>query len=318
MNTAPSLTPARRTPERRAPGDVSAWRSVALLAPLITSLGLWYGSAQAAPPDAASQLRAKHAELADVLASNAFGRPVHMESTESGDAVSGEIHAVLEHPFSQAGKALRQPANWCEVMILPINTKYCRAEGNGDRAALQLAIGKKNEQEITDTQQLNFSFQVNAARADFLQVQLDAQRGPVGTRDYRVALEAVPLGANRTFMRLRYSYAYGFTGKLAMQAYLATAGASKVGFSTLQDAEGRQRLVGGMRGVIERNTMRYYLAIDAYLDSLDQPAQAQLDHRLRAWFAATERYPKQLREVDEASYLSMKRSEYKRQQAQVG
>ena len=66
-------------------------------------------------------------------------------------------------------------------------------------------------------------------------------------------------------------------------------------------------------GVMERNTMRYYLAIDAYLDSLAAPAGQRVERRLRAWFDATERYPRQLREVDREAYLRMKRQELQRQ-----
>jgi hypothetical protein len=69
-----------------------------------------------------------------------------------------------------------------------------------------------------------------------------------------------------------------------------------------------------MRGAVERNTMRYYLAIDAYLASLAVPASQQSEKRLQHWFDATERYPRQLHEIDRTAYLSMKRSEYKRQQ----
>jgi hypothetical protein len=65
--------------------------------------------------------------------------------------------------------------------------------------------------------------------------------------------------------------------------------------------------------VIERNTMRYYLAIDAYLGTFGQPAHEQLERRLRDWFAATEQYAVQLHELDEREYLEMKRAELGRQ-----
>ena len=72
-----------------------------------------------------------------------------------------------------------------------------------------------------------------------------------------------------------------------------------------------------MRGALERNTMRYYLALDAYLDALSAPPQAQFEKRLRTWFASTERYALQLHEVTLGDYLEMKRKEYKRQQAML-
>ena len=55
--------------------------------------------------------------------------------------------------------------------------------------------------------------------------------------------------------------------------------------------------------------MRYYLAIDGYVAA---PAPAQLEQRLETWFDATERYPRQLHELERADYLAMKKVEAKR------
>jgi hypothetical protein len=97
---------------------------------------------------------------------------------------------------------------------------------------------------------------------------------------------------------------------MAMKTYLATVGSDKVGFTTVGGASGDPQYVGGVRGLLERNTMRYYLAIDAYLATLDKP----LDQRLARWFDATEQYPRQLHEVDRNAYLQMKAQEVQRQQ----
>jgi len=70
--------------------------------------------------------------------------------------------------------------------------------------------------------------------------------------------------------------------------------------------------VRSMRGAIERTTMRYYLAITAYLDSLSAPPPERIERRLRTWFAATERYARQLHELDEDAYLALKRQELQR------
>src|SRR5204863_912726 len=137
-----------------------------------------------------------------------------------------------------------------------------------------------------------------------------------GTRDYRIVLEAIPIEGDRTFIHLSYSYSTGAMGRMAMQMYLGSAGKDKIGFTvTGTQAGGQPAHVGGMRGVVERNSMRYYLAIEAFLGALSAPQQAQLDKRLRDWFAATERYPRQLHEMDQAQYLELKRKDYQRQQA---
>jgi hypothetical protein len=138
----------------------------------------------------------------------------------------------------------------------------------------------------------------------------------VGTRDYRITLEAVPLDKGRTFMHLSYSYVIGGMGRFAMQAYLSTAGAHKVGFSvTGKDENGQPIYIGGVRGALERNVMRYYLAIDAHLVSLGAPPEQQLEKRLDTWFNSSERYAKQLHEMDRSEYIALKRSEFGRQQA---
>ena len=179
-----------------------------------------------------------------------------------------------------------------------------------------MRIGRKLDQPAEDAFPIEFRHQVVSDGPDYLQVRLNAGTGPMGTRDYRIVIEATPLDASRSFLHMSYAYGYGFAAKVAMQGYLATAGSGKVGFSVVdRKPDGTPVLVDNVRGAIERNTMRYYLAIDAYLDSLAAPPQQQTERRLHEWFAATERYPRQLRELDQAQYLSIKRKEIQRQQA---
>ncbi len=177
---------------------------------------------------------------------------------------------------------------------------------------LSVNIGKKYSQPLEDAYLLELSYRVTAATPKYLEIQLDAAQGPLSTRNYRIKLQAVPLESGRTFLHLTYSYGYGWVGKVAMKTYLATIGSGKVGFTvTGRKADGQPRYIGGMRGLAERNTMRYYLAIDAYLGAL---AAARFEKRLQSWYNATERYSRQLHEVDWGEYLAMKRSEYQRQQ----
>ena len=104
-----------------------------------------------------------------------------------------------------------------------------------------------------------------------------------------------------------------------MKAYLATLGSAKVGFSVAgRRPDGGTIMVDGVRGVAERNTMRYYLAVEAYLGSQSVPPTDQLEKRLHDWFAATERFTLQLHELNEDEYLAMKRKEVFRQQAGAG
>ena len=266
----------------------------------------------------AGALRAKYGELREQLRSNNFQRALHIDSSEAGDALKGDVYAVLDHPFAVVGNALKDPSDWCDILILPFNTKYCHAVEAGGATALHVRIGRKYDQPVERAYRLDFALRPVAASSDYFESRLNAPVGPVGTKDYRIVVSAIPLDGGRTFMHLSYSYGYGMAGRMAMQAYLSTAGSDKVGFTvTGKDANGQPIYIGGMRGAIERNAMRYYLAIDAHLASLRSPADQQLEKRIQTWFDATERYSRQLREMDRATYVAMKRGEYERQQALI-
>lgn len=255
----------------------------------------------------------KHAMLKSQLTQNIYHRPLVFESAENTETVSSAVYAVLDSPFSVVSATFKKPDLWCEVLILHLNTKYCQASPEPVKPArLVVNIGKKTPQPLADTFLLEFSHRVTAETSNYLAVELHANKGPLNTTDYQLQLRAVPLSDGKTFINLRYSYGYGLAGKLAMQTYLSTLGRGKVGFTKVPSVE-KSTYVGGMRGAVERNTMRYYLAMEAYLASPKQSPAQPPEARLQYWFDATEEYALQLREVDRSSYLAMKKDEYQRQ-----
>ena len=284
-----------------------SWRRAAVLAVVVVF-------ASAARSQDAPTLKAKHESLRQTLANNPFQRPVVLESNQNSGDLKGEVYAVVEQPFSVVGPALQGMNHWCELLILHLNVKGCSAAGKPPAEVLSLVVGRKFDQPLDDGYKVDFAYAMPAASADYLRVQMAAETGPLSTRNYRLMLEAVPLDDKRSFLHMSYSYAYGTAARLAMQAYLATAGRDKVGFSvTGKTDDGKPVYIDGVRGVVERNTMRYYLAIEAYLGSLAAPASEQQERRLRDWFAATERHAQQLHEMERDDYLKMKRSELQRQ-----
>jgi hypothetical protein len=100
-----------------------------------------------------------------------------------------------------------------------------------------------------------------------------------------------------------------------MKAYLNTIGRNKVGFTiTGKQSNGEPIYVEGLLGLVERNTMRYHLAVEAYLGAMRMPEPMQFEKRISDWFQASERYPQQLHEVNLGEYLDMKRVQHLRQQ----
>ena len=206
----------------------------------------------------------------------------------------GDVYAVLDHPFKKVSDGLASARQWCEVLVLPFNVQKCESDGG---KAVKLYVGRKPDSPIEEATQLDFSYATAARSADNLLVKLTAPSGPAGTKDYVITFSATPLDDKRTMVHMHYGYSTGAMSQLAMKTYLSTSGSEKVGFSSENG-----KLVGGTRGIMERNTMRYFLAIDAYLDALGQPRRA----RLEKWHAGTERYSKQLAEMPRAQYLSLK------------
>ena len=273
------------------------------LKPMLAMGALLAGAAQA--QDAAA-LHARFDALQDKLAHNAYGRPLVLQSTQTSDHLEGEVYARVDQPYAAVQKALAGTQNWCGILILHLNVKMCHAQPAG----LDMALGRKYDQPVVDAYKLHFDYEPVADGTDYLKTELTSGDGPLGTKDYRIAVEAAPLDSAHTMLHMSYAYGFGFTARVAMNAYLSTAGSDKVGFSVSgQDSDGKPAYVGGVRGLVERNTMRYYLAIDDYVAA---PAPAQLEQRLATWFDATERYPRQLHEMEKPEYLAMKREEARR------
>ncbi|NMM29019.1 MAG: hypothetical protein HHJ12_17445 [Glaciimonas sp.] len=283
---------------------------------LITIVGIsGIAGAATADSDPAATLRAKYAALQEQLRKNQFKRPLVLDSAETPSHLKGDIYAIVDYPFGAVNAGLNNPDHWCDVMLLHINTKYCHAMVEPSGTNLRLHIGRKTPEELATAPRLDFHYSIVTDTPKYIEIMLSAKDGPLGTSDYLILLEAVALPSAKTFLHLTYSYAMNISARLAMQTYLGTIGSDKVGFTVIgKRANGQPDYVGGVRGLVERNTMRYYLAIDTFLEAASAAPPAQFERRLQNWFTATERYSQQLHEVSRQQYLEMKRAEYIRQQ----
>lgn len=293
----------------------SPWRCLLVL--LVAVLAFAMGGAHAGTQaSGAAALRTRFAATQPLLADSPFGGPLLLESTEAPRLLQGDVYALVDHPFAAVSASLGNPERWCDVMILHLNTKYCRRAVENGVPQIELRVGKKHDQPIAAAAPVAFGFRAVSTTPEYLAVELQAPQGPFDTRDYRILFEAVPLDGGRSFIHMGYSFGYGAVSRMAMQVYLSTIARDKVGFTKVAAARPGEApgYIGGVRGLVERNTMRYYLAIDAYLGALAVPPAEQTERRLRAWFDATERYSRQLHEVEREAYMSMKRREIARQQ----
>lgn len=231
---------------------------------------------------------------------------IQVESSDDGRRVLGEMYAVLPQPFDVAAAALKDPANWCEILLLHIDTKECRVS----HTALQAGVVTHYDQPASTAFRVEFNYRLASETPDYIEARLDAADGPLDTTDFRIVFEGLRMPDGRMFAHMAYAYGYGPVSRFALGLYLATFGRGKVGFTVVgREADGGPRYVGGMRGVVERNTVRYYLAVEAWLAAAGGSREQRIERALRNWFAAVERYPRQLHEVSEERYLGQKRVE---------
>jgi len=295
-------------------GGCFGWRAWRKVGRMLVIFILPVSGCAMAQVDPATALREKYVSLTQSLEQNSFKRPLVLNSTETAHELKGNVYATINYPFEQVNASLNNPNHWCEVMLLHINIKYCRAVAKPSGTIFRINVGKKTPEKLVNTARIEFKYQVRTTTPEYVEIRLNAKEGPMGTSNYRMVFEAVALGGDKTFLHLSYSYAMNFTGRLAMQFYLETLGAGKVGFTVIgKRANGQLDYIDGLRGLVERNTMRYYLAIDAFLGATGTDPALQFEKRLQNWFAATEQYPRQLHEMNRSAYLNMKRSEYARQ-----
>ncbi|MDR6535233.1 hypothetical protein [Variovorax soli] len=283
------------------------------------ALGLFLAAcapgAEAAAGEAGSApaLLAQHQKLAGQLARSPLRRPLHLESAETEGGLQGDVYAVVDHPLEQVRAALADGAQWCDMLLLHINNRRCRVSRQPEGETLTLSVVPRYDKPLDQAFELSFIRRTASDTKDYLAVKLSAEGGPLGTSNYRVTLEAVPLSDRQTFLHFGYAYDHNMVARLATMAYLATFGSHKVGFTVIgKTPEGEPDYIRGLRGLMERNAMRYFLALDAYLAGLDAPPQERTEKRLHRWFEEVKRYPVQLHEIDLAAYLELKRSDRRR------
>ncbi len=283
---------------------------------LMAGAMLGHAGSALAMVDAATALHGKYTELARQLGSAPSGRPLMLESSLQAHRLRGQIHAVLPYSLAQLRAALVQPDHWCDMLMLNIKTIGCELSRQASGTRLGLHVGRTGAEELANGFRLDFAYRVQAADDNYLDMGLQADSGPSGTSDYEFRVEAIGLSDGQSFVHLSYAYSFNALAKLAMQTYLATLGQNKVGFTRDPDAPaGRDGFIGGLRALVERNAMRYFLAIDAYLQAQGAGSPAALrERRLQYWFDAAEKFARQLHEVDRETYLAMKQAQFRRRQ----
>jgi len=259
-------------------------------------------------------LRETYHRNLDRLTSNSFGFPLFLDSFEREDRVQVDVYGIFDYPFAGMVNVLKVPANLCDIVSLHLNVKACTYKELPNLWLLTFYIGRKVYQPPEDTRQVIYQYRKIEQQQGYLDITLNAEAGPFGTNDHRMRFEALPLDGGRTFVHVSYAYRDSAALRLAEKVYFATLGGSKVGFTqTGTESNGKPVYIGGPRGAIERNAVRYYFAIQAFMDSLRYPEERRFSMRISEWYYLTARFPRQLFELEREDYLAFKAAEQKNQ-----
>jgi len=289
---------------------VSALRSatVIIMVALMAFVACFAGASRARDVDATA-LAERYQLMRPRIAASPFDRPLVVDSGDDGGRIHGEIHGDLDQPFARLAAGLKSPDEWCAVIALHVNVKGCAYEHTNEGDFLTVYSGRKVYEAIEPARAIRYAFRVRTARSDYLKVVLAAPTGPLGTHEYEVVLEAMPIGGH-TFVGLSYAFRASAASRFATVAYLATAGSGKAGFTIVgRSSDGQPKAIGGLRGIVERNAIRNFLALEAWLDTRDAPIEDRLERRLECMAELVSRYP-QLVEMPAAEYVAIKRREW--------
>ena len=299
-------TPCPGQAPRRARGW-RAWTIVAIACASLAGAAAW--PQEAATPGAA-ELLARRQSLLPALRAGLDGEPVVLSSRERRDLLEGDVHAEVPFGLAVLAERLRSPEGLCAMLLLHLNVRGCQPVRGTEGVSLSVVMGPKRQGGVGARHVSVYAMQVQTDAATHFRVALQADHGPMSIRDVRMVLQAVPLDPARSFVHVGYAYRVGTLGRLALSAYLATAGRQKTGFTVVgTDSRGQPVRIDGPRAALERNVMRYYLAILAVAASPPESTPQAWQARLRTWFALTERHAEQLHEYGLEEYLENKRAD---------
>jgi hypothetical protein len=272
---------------------------------------LWIAATVHADTAPSAQLHEKYKSFQPHLENSVFGEPIHLESRVTDRRVEGDVFSIMPATADNMLTLLESPRELCNVLSLHTNIKGCIVRRDGGRVELAVYLGRKYYQPAESVSKIQYSMNSRALADGYVAVSLTAPDAPFGVHDQSIVIEAVPVAPDKLFLHMGYHYGYGMLGRLAMEGYFMTLGRGKVGFSKVKTTpDGEPVYIDGMQGLVERNTMRYFLALKTCLETLSlSDREDRFSTRLERWYDLTGEYKRQLYELPKAEYIAMKKRE---------
>ncbi len=228
---------------------------------------------------------------------------------------TGHAFSLLDYSYSDVVNLLSSMENWCFAVILNVNIKTCTHEY--DAAGIKyLTFYVEDEHYVTpeNAYHIRYRYEIIRQENSYFYLKMNAEEGPYDTGNYLFIVELIPLANNRSFIHLAYSAHFGWISRLLLNTYLATIGRRKFGFTVVgQNNAGQLKYIRGIQAIMERNTARYLLAFQAYLETLSVNPKDRFMAGLTQWHAYSELFKAQLYELNSADYIFNKKREFENQ-----
>lgn len=246
------------------------------------------------------------------LAKNSFNFPLYLESSDQGGNVNADVYGIIDHPFGSVYEMLSIPANVCDIAELHSEVKACTYRERSNAPELTIYVGRKPNQPEEEADPFTYSYHGLRTMPDYMSFSLIAEKGPFGTKDHTMRVEALPLDSVRTFVHIFYSYTSP-AFRLFEKLYFATLGRDMVGFTVIgTDKNHNPIYVGGARGAIERCSVRYFFGIKAFMDTSRCSEDRRFSRLIDEWYELTNRF-RQLFEMEKKEYIALKTEEHRKQ-----
>ena len=261
------------------------------------------GVLQAADNDLAE----KYFEIKNKTISLLEHKPIHVRSHIADNRLQADIFAIKQQTVHQLFEVLSVAENWCQFVTLHLNIKACSYQSDKNDI-LTFYAGRKFYQPAENAFALQYQFQIKEKTKDYFKLLLSADDGPFSTSDYRISVEVLAV-ENESVIHFSLAYNSSFSSRMGTSVYLSTIGSDKKGFSQQINELGQSEFIQGTEGIIERNVMRYFLALKVFLeqDTADPTSTQKL---ASDWYDESEQYSLQLHELDKKDYMANKAREF--------
>jgi hypothetical protein len=230
----------------------------------------------------------------------------YLEDNSTKRHKSGSAAMYFPQNIGEMADRLAELSNWCELLSLHLNIKACTFDSS--KSELTVFLGRKFYQTPEQAYKLVYKFRT-IKHDNYFAVMMSAKKGPIGTSDFNFDFEILDLNG-KSFSRLHLSNRQSLISSIVANIYLSTAAKAKSGISIIgYNDDGSPAYTSGETASFERNILRYYFAISAFLQNINISVDKQRHVlQLNTWYAQTTNYP-QLYEIQHVEYVSTKTRE---------